>query len=210
MKLRLERFLLIDKFKSLLYSVVLIPVSSTDLFLNLQYSKGTPNKVTLSETITIAVNKSASPLFYKMPVVKKIKEITIEGSVKIQKQIENDQDDSYFQLGIIYEGDYRPNGFVKAFLPEWLKKVLSLNDKFGVGQISFHEVSAKGKILDKKDNIRDIKIFFKTNTHLDDKSHFKMKINPDNKKILGFWLRADGDDSKAQFVTNLKSLKIND
>jgi hypothetical protein len=198
--------LLIKKqLKTFLYSIVLIPVGATDSFLNLKYSKGTPNKVTFGKSVTIAVNKSASPLFYKMSEVKKVKRIKVSGEVQITKSIDNQQDDAYFQMGIIYEGNYRPNRFVKMFLPEWLKQVLGLNDDFGVGVIEFHEVSTKGKLLSKTESIRDINLSFKTATTLNEKNEFNLDITLKDKKVLGFWLRADGDDSGAIFKTQLNS-----
>jgi len=194
--------------KLFLYSVVLIPVSATDSFLDLHYSKGNPNIVHLEKVIKIDVNNSASPLFYKFEPVQKIKSIQISGEINIIRAIKDDADDSYFQLGIIYEGDYRPNRFVKVFLPEWLKKVLSLNDQYGVGTIDFHEASIKGKVLDKSESVRDIKLNFKTTAHLSEKNSFQMNIVPEDKKILGFWFRSDGDDSQAKFQTQLNSLML--
>ena len=183
-------------------------MSSTDSFYNLKYSKGEPNKVQLSKTISIEVNKSASPLFYKFDKVQKIKEISLSGTVEIKKAIQDNKDDSYFQLGVIYKGDYKPNSMMKMFLPEWLKKVLSLNEDFGLSQILFYEVSPKGKNLKKKDKIRDIELKFKTISELGADGKFNMKIKPNDTEILGLWFRSDGDDSKAQFKTNIESLLI--
>ena len=120
--------------KSYLFSVALIPVGATHNFMDLQYKELKPNKVKLEKEITISINKSASPLFYKMSEVKSLSSIKFEGRVDIQKKNDPKVDDSYFQLGIIYEGDYKPSGFVKSFLPEWLLKVLSISDKYGVGE----------------------------------------------------------------------------
>lgn len=193
--------------RNFLFAVVIIPVSEQASFLDLKYSKLRPNKVEVKKEVVIFVDESASPLFYKMPKVSAVKSIEVEGAVEIVKGIDPKLDDSYFQLGIIYEGEYRPSAFVKTFLPEWLLKVLSLSSKKGVGKLSFHEASAEGKTLNKKDSIRKIELEFSSATTIKD-NKFTFKVSPEKKNILGFWLRADGDDSKAKFKTTLKSLKI--
>ncbi|WP_034732098.1 hypothetical protein [Bacteriovorax sp. Seq25_V] len=186
-----------------LHSLIIIPFIATSNFLDLKYSKITPNIVKLDKVIEISVNESASPLFVKIDgEPKKYLEASVEGEVQIEKEIGNNENDSYFQLGVIYEGNYRPNGFVKAFLPEWILKVLTLSDTTGVSEIDFLDVS-NSRELSKSDNIRDIKLNFQTVSHLEN-GKFKITAKLKDKKVLGFWLRTDGDDSKAKF-----NLKIN-
>ena len=196
-------------FRSCLFSFVLIPVSDPKHFLDLQYKKLKPNKVQIAKTVSINVDKSASPLFIKSPEVQVYDSVELMGKVKINNEIKGEGDDSYFQLGVIYEGSYRPNSFIKNFLPEWLIKVLSISDKHGVSEIDFHAISPRGMQINKSDSIRDIKLNFKTRAYLNHKNHFQMKVKLKPKKVLGFWLRADGDDTNAHFKTILDSLKIN-
>lgn len=195
--------------KFALLSVLIVPVENKDNFLNLKYSKLEPNKVSLKDAIVINVNKSASPLFYKVDPPREIESIKIKGSIDVQDKISDFDNDSYFQLGIIYEGDYRPSWLVKKVLPEWLLKVLSISDKYGVGRIDFHEASTQGQKLDKEDSIRDIKMKFITNSYIKD-SKIEMDIKPKSQKILGFWLRSDGDESKAKFTTKLEQIEISE
>lgn len=190
-----------------LHSIILIPFLATTNFLDLKYSKLTPNQVKLDKTIEISVNESASPLFVKLdnePM--KYAEASIEGEVEIEKEIGNNENDSYFQLGVIYEGDYRPSGFVKAFLPEWILKVLTLSETTGVSEIDFLDVS-NSRELNKADNIRDIKLNFKTVSRLKD-GKFKITTKFKDKKVLGFWLRSDGDDSKAKFILKINRFEV--
>lgn len=194
-------------FRRLLFSIIIIPFNDPSSFLDLQYSKIKPNEVKLEKQVQINVDASASPVFYKMETPRVVKKINLTGNVKVDKAINKKEDDSYFQLGIIYEGNYRPSGFVKTFLPEWLLKVLSLSDKYGVGELEFHEASAAKVNLDKSDSIRDIKLNFKTATTIEN-GKFSMSIKPKKEKILGLWLRADGDESKAKFLTTIKSLEF--
>lgn len=206
----LEICLLINRLRSLLLAVVIIPVADTGNFLSLKYSDIKPNKAVISETVSFEVDSSASPFFVKVDHTNKIERIKISGKVVIDKPISNFEKDSYFQLGIIYAGDYKPGGFVRNFLPEWLKIVLSLSKKDGVGEIDFFDVSPEGQILDKKESIKSIQMTFKTASKISQTGgKFELEVSPKKTKILGLWLRSDGDDSSAKFKTTIENLKFN-
>lgn len=208
LKPQLEISWLTKKARSLFLSVIIIPLNSPENFLDLSYSKGESNIVHFEKNLKVEVKKSASPLFYKLPEIKKIKSIVVKGRVNVVRPINKAKDDAYFQLGVIYKGDYRPNSFVKMFLPKWLTTVLSLHEEHGVGQIDFHEVSAYGKKLDRKEQVRGVSMHFKTQTLLMQDRSFVLEVTPRDKEVLGFWLRSDGDDSKAEFKLTLSSMII--
>ncbi len=63
--------------------------------------------------------------------------------------------------------------------------------------------------MNKEDNIRDIKLNFKTVGKLDEKNNFQFKVPLRNEKVLGLWLRSDGDDHNGKFVTTIKALNMN-
>lgn len=190
------------------FSILIVPLSNPSSFLDLQYSKLVPNKVTLDKEISIQVKKTASPLFYKFDKVAMHKIIEVAGQVKIESPLTSEEKDSYFQLGIVYEGDYKPGSFVKNFLPEWLLKILSINEKYGVSDIDFHHVTNTNDKLDRSDSIRDITMNFKTAAKLDKDGKFKFRVNLKKKKVLGLWLRADGDDHQGKFKTTISKLKV--
>lgn len=195
--------------KNVLFSIILIPVTNTGIFFDLEYSKLTPNKVLIEKDITVQVASSASPLFVKIDPARPIKEIKASGVISIQEKITLNQEDSYFQLGVIYQGDYRPNFITKKFLPEWLLKVLDMNKDVGIGQIDFHEASYPGEEVDREDSIRSIKMTFKTQGMVDSNGKFQLSIKPRKENIIGLWLRSDGDDSKAKFSVKVTSLILN-
>ena len=191
-----------------LFSVIIIPVSTPTDFLDLQYKKLPPNKVKIEKEISISVNDTASPLFYKFEEVKRHNEILVEGEVQIERALSSEEKDAYFQLGVVYEGDYKPNWLVKKILPEWLLKILSLNEDYGVGNIDFLHVTNSGYQIDKLDNVRDIKMMFKTVGKFDNNLKFQIREKLRERKILGLWFRADGDDHKGKFITKIKKVEI--
>lgn len=189
-----------------LNSIILIPVVMSQNVLNLNYSKIKANAIEIDKVVKIQVNESASPLFYKIDKVEKVKKIFMSGKVNIEKEIGDNLDDSYFQLGIIYEGDYRPNFFIKKFLPEWLLKVLSLGKSVGVSEIEFLEVS-DGRMINRADKIQGISLTYKNIAVLKNES-FEFTYTPKDKRIIAFWLRSDGDDSKAKFKVELERFEL--
>ena len=188
--------------------MIIIPVDNKDNFLDLKYKKLKPNTVEITEQVKVSVKETASPLFYKIDPPQTFKEVEIEGSVRIIKKLTSEEKDSYFQLGVVYEGDYRPGSFVRSFLPEWLLKILDINDKYGVGFIDFNHFSNNNTQMDKEDSVRDIKMKFKTVGTIDENGVFSSTFKLRNKKILGLWLRADGDDHQGEFQTTIKKLVL--
>ena len=190
--------------------MVIVPVANIDKFLDLKYSDIEPNKVEIAKEISFKVDSSASPFFVKINPLKKIQKIIVRGNIQIEKPISDFEKDSYFQVGIIYAGDYKPGGFLRTFLPEWLNIVLSLSPKSGVGDIDFYDVSPKGKKINKKDSIKSLEMRLKTVATINGADgSFQIEINPKDTEVLGLWLRSDGDDSKAKFKTTIKLMEIN-
>lgn len=202
-------------------------------FLDLKYNKIKPNTVSISQKpackeplvpphcqstsediqVAIKVESSSSPLFYKLN--QKVKRIDVTGQVQVTTPMSAKKDDSYFQLGLIYEGEFRPNFFTKAFLPDWLKAVVNIDPTKGIGDIFFYEASADEVKLNKVTSSKGIDLNFKTATqvkwedpHKKTSGGFQFSIQPQDKKLLGLWLRSDGDDSKATFTTTIQQITI--
>ena len=192
-----------------LLSMIIVPFESDKNFLDLQYKKLKPNNVILNKTIQISVKNTASPLFYKVDPPQEFKEAKISGKVEIIKNLKSEEKDTYIQLGVVYAGDYRPGSFVRNFLPEWLLKILSINEKYGVGYVDFNHFTNQDYKLDKTDSVRDIKMKFLTVGKLKKDGSFSGTIKLRDEKVLGLWLRADGDDHEGEFKTSINELSLN-
>ncbi|MAZ47238.1 MAG: hypothetical protein CME65_01665 [Halobacteriovoraceae bacterium] len=191
-----------------LFSLIAIPVQSPDNFVDLQYKDIKPNKVEIGDTIKIDVENSASPLFYKFDEVKKWNSISVSGKIDISKKLESEQKDAYFQIGVIYEGDYRPGWLVRNILPEWLLTIINLNSKYGLDAVDFHHFSKEKGFEPKTESIRDIKLNFISVGPVNEEGSFNGDFKLKDKKILGLWLRADGDDHDGFFTTEVQNLSI--
>lgn len=194
-----------NKWQSILFSVLIIPMDPAK-WLDLKYSKLKKNDVKFSKELSISVDQSASPLFYVFDKSKSISNIEVEGSINIDEEIKENIDDRYFQIGLIYEGDYKPNSFVKIFLPEWMKTLIKVGKGKGLGSVHFYGIGGDKKV---KQKVRDLKLIFENVVSINKDGSFKFSKTLSKKdKVLGLWLRSDGDESKAKFQTIIKSIKL--
>ena len=190
------------------FSVVAIPVQSPDSFVDLKYSDIKPNNVEISKQIKVSVDRSASPLFYKFQEIKKWSQIKVAGKLEVIEKLKSEKDDAYFQVGVIYEGDYKPGWMVRQVLPEWLMTIINLNSKYGLDSVDFHHFSRESGFKAREEAIRDIKLNFISLGDINDKGEFSGEFKLRDKKVLGLWLRADGDDHDGKFNLTLTSLEI--
>ena len=190
-----------------LFSIVIIPFENMDNFVDLAYDSLPKNQITLEKVVKIKVNKSASPLFYKFDEPKKLRSIFVEGSLEIKSALKSEKKDTYFQLGVIYQGDYRPNFFVRKILPEWLLKIVDLNESVGISHVNFWHVGEE--TVNNSDSFGDIELNFKTIHTLNASKKFKFKVQTLDKKIIGLWLRSDGDDHAGVFTATISKLELN-
>ena len=54
---------------------------------------------------------------------------------RINTHLLEEENDTYFQLGIIYAENYRLNFFVRKILSEFIFKIQSMNEEYGAGNI---------------------------------------------------------------------------
>ena len=190
------------------FSVVAIPVQSPDSFVDLKYSDLKSNKVEISKQVEIKVDQSASPLFYKFEEIKKWSRIKVSGKVDVEKNLSSEKDDAYFQIGVIYEGDYKPGWVVRQVLPEWLMTIINLNSKYGLDSVDFYHFKKESGFKAREEAIRDIKLNFIELSKIEDSGEFSGEFELKDKKVLGLWLRADGDDHKGIFDVTITNLEI--
>lgn len=190
------------------FAIIAIPVQSPSDFLNLKYSKLKPNLVKIEKAVTIEVDESASPLFYKFSEIKKHESLKVAGAVEISQPLSSEEKDAYFQVGIIYEGDYKPGWLVRKILPEWLLTVMSLNDQYGLSAVDFNHFQKETGFKEKTDNVRDIELNFVQVRQISDDGQFAADFKLRDKKVLGLWLRSDGDDHRGKFTVVVSKLEI--
>ena len=184
----------------------------------LKYSSIPPNAVRFVDgRMTIAVNKSASPLIYPLARPTVLKQVTatltIKGDLNLagQSQGEKGADDFLFRLGVVYEGERRMNMFQRAIAPSWIKTLYDLAPNgTGVDSIAFYNVYSDARLTGQKRThpASDLmKEYFVQSRS--DSGHVNMIIQPNpNRRVLGLWLSSDGDDTSSTYSVEIQNLAL--
>lgn len=200
-------------FRLILFSIIpLVP----NQWLNLNYSKITPNQVNLkNKQMIIKVDKSANPIFHIFKKPKKIKELKLKGRLDISFPLStlHLKDDFALRVGLITEGDHQLGFWAKMVASDWLKTLFKLAEERGakgIGQIYFYALTDRKADLGISFDKEYSGINFKTIwfSYLKEDKSFEFNINAPQERILGVWINSDGDGSQTSFKIELNNIEI--
>ena len=192
----------------LCFSILVVPSAEISNFLTLKYDEIPPNIVEIRRDVVIKVNQGASPLFYKIEPAQKFQKIKVIGELEVEKPLASERKDAYFQLGVIYAGDYQPSWLMKTWLPVWLKALLEIHPNQGLGTIDFHHFKKEKGFTPHSDRVRDVKLNYKDTGEIQTNGSFSAEILLREKEILGLWFRSDGDNHQGRFQITVKYLEM--
>ncbi len=195
------------------------PLTMADHWQLLSYSSIPANTVSFGDnTMTLAVNQSASPVIFPLSRPVTLQDIRLQFSVDGQlnladkKQGAKGADDFLFRLGVVYEGERTMNAFQRAFAPEWVTTLFDLApEDMGVDSITFYNVYSDDRLTGKERQhpASDLlnEIFFQERP--ENHQTVDMTFSPDtDKKILALWISSDGDDTGSSYSVTLKNLEL--
>ena len=208
-------------FRSGILAIVAIPTGDPSLWKELRFNSIPANKVTYDQSfLQIEVNQSASPLIYRFERIKNVDEVSLQ--LEISGQMNQDQfkkwkdfeEDSYLRVGLIATGSKRPSRLKLFFAPDWVKTLFSLAPEgVGLDQIHFFNVAVQSHLIGKRRNhakseyISEEILIARENRQ----ERISVQIRPTSPmKITGFWLSADGDDSRSNFSLKIKNFQFNE
>ncbi|MCB0341800.1 MAG: hypothetical protein KDD59_06105 [Bdellovibrionales bacterium] len=211
-----------NKGLTVLWSVLAIPLQSSNGWQNLTYRKIPANKVVFdSEGLTIDVDKSASPLIYPLEKALAVNavevKLKIEGDLKFKQKMRQGQkkaDDFRFRLGLVLKGENRLNFFQKAIAADWIKKLYSLAPEgVGIDKIYFLNLVDQTDLIG---NTRQhpLSELISENMqwsieHNESTEPFALKAKLDGPHdVLAIWLSSDGDDTLSKYKVNVKSISL--
>ena len=199
-------------------AVVAIPLSDGEGWQNLSFSKIPANKVTHSEAgLEVAVKASASPLIYPLKKPIQISSLSVKGEVnrlvKLAEvaQGEKGADDFVLRVGFVIPGGKSLNWAQRMVAADWVLKLFSLAPKgSGVDHIYFLNLgqveATKGR--EREHPLSDL-IKEKNEWVISEPGMFELSANfSEPKTVAAVWISIDGDDTKSEFVTKLKSLEL--
>ncbi len=197
-----------------------IPVSDLQQWTSLEYRSIPANTVAVEGgNLHIAVNKSASPLIYKLDEPLRATSVTVKaswsGKLTIPKnamQGEAGADDFILKLGIVEIGERTLNWLQRLIAANWIKQLFKLAPKgTGVERINFLSTTQQKNLLgtQRKHSLNDL-LFETRITWLEAQGEFEMEYQFEEPvNVLGLWISSDGDDTESSFDLSIERITLN-
>ena len=196
-----------------------IPVGDLDQWTTLSFNRIPANSVSVSDgALHIAVDRSASPLVYKLGRPTRITGVTVvarwAGQLRIPEgatQGDEDADDFVLKLGIVEAGDRTLNWIQRRIAADWIKQLFRLAPKgAGVNRINFLSTTQTSTQLGSSrthplnDLLHETRI-----THLEGPGEFEMTHRFEAPvETLGLWISSDGDNTGSSFDLYIERITL--
>ena len=195
-----------------------VPLQQMDDWQLLQYGGIAPNQVSFAQQgMTVKVMGSASPIIYPLDEARLVRRIEVTGTLyelltlDAEKQGLKDNDDFGLKIGLVVAGDKTLNGMQELFSADWVKRLYALApDGGGIDSIYFLNAVQTSTRLGQQRQHPLSDLIFENNVWLLDKpGDFAMAHTLDKpRKVIAIWLSIDGDDSRSNYSTLIKSLHL--
>lgn len=198
-------------------ATVVIPLDMKNRWTEISFGKIPANTVTYAvNNLTVHVNKSASPLVFKLdsPLNIQSVEVSLKFNGDLTNKAENAkiEDDSVFRIGLVASGDQTLTGIKKLFAPDWVKKLFALApDGAGLDKIYFFNVGRLANQMGlsrahpKSDLMHEEIVAIK---NPDQNSLSFTKIFDKPIKSAALWISIDGDDSQSKYDTIIENITL--
>lgn len=194
-------------------SMEVISLKSSD-WRSLAFNKIPANRVSFTDgSITIEVNKSASPLVHALPTPQKIKGFKVKGRVegKLHSPTQGFEEDSFLRFGLILTGSKTLNRVQRLFAASWVKLLFEMAPKDrGLEKISFFNLTDQSARLSSF-RIHPSSELMEEYVHtlIQPDGEFTMVHEfEDETEIAGIWISSDGDDTQSSFTTTLDLIEF--
>jgi hypothetical protein len=205
--------------KALIFAAAfVVPLQQPNDWQLLQYRSIAANKVNFGlEGMTVDVMASASPIIYPLPEPQLVRHIEVTGrlndllTLDATKQGLENYDDFSLKIGLVVAGDKTLNALQKLFVADWIKTLYELAPAGdGIDSIYFLNAVQSSARLGQQRRHPLSDLIFENNVWLLDKpGDFAMTHTLDKPlRVIAIWLSIDGDDSRSNYSTLIKSLHL--
>jgi len=202
---------------ALLGMIIVIPLTQSSGWRILEYRGIPPHRVAFTSAgLTIAVDRSASPIARPLDAPRRIVGLQARGRVTgvlattAREQGTSGHDDFVLRIGLVEAGAKRPNALQRRLAPPWVRQLFALAPPgAGIAQIRFFNVGLESSQRGwtrrhPKSELLSEKIV----TAPDDAGRFEIDVRMDPLEVLAVWLAADGDDTGSRFEVLLEHLQL--
>lgn len=205
-------------FLTLLAASFLVPLESSPNWVHLDYSMMRPKNTLVFEngTLKVVVEKSASPLFYKVDPPVLASGVSAAGNVSRLPALPdsaqegwNGTDDFGLRLGLVSQGERRFSWLQRLFLPRWLSELASLAGEKGLGAVRFYSISQRAPAGTVRTHPKHEFMQEQVALQMSTPGDFSFEAGlPEPRPIVALWIQCDGDDTKSSFVTRLDRIAL--
>ena len=196
-----------------------VPVADLEAWKVLSFRNIAANTVTVNDGVmNIAVDKSASPLVYKLTAPLTVTAVTVDaswsGALRIPEntvQGEDGADDFILKLGIVEAGDRKLNWLQRRIAADWLQQLFKLAPPgTGVRRINFLSTTQQQALVGSTRVHPLNDLLYETRvTYLPSPGEFTMTYRlPEPVDVLGLWISADGDDTASSFDLQIRQITL--
>ena len=196
-----------------------IAVSDLQRWTSLSFSSIPANTVSVEDgNLHISVNKSASPLVYKLGEPLAVMSLAVKarwsGKLNIPQdavQGEAGADDFILKLGIVEAGDRTLNWLQRRIAADWIRQLFKLAPKgTGVERINFLSTTQQQNLLGSRRTHPLNDLLYETRiAYLESPGEFEMVYEFEEPVVvLGLWISADGDDTGSSFDLSIERITL--
>jgi hypothetical protein len=199
------------------YGAMIIPLNSNlPEWKAVSFPKIKPNEISFSEKgLIIEVNRSSSPLFYKLSKPTQVAGFSVEGNlsglpeINRLKEGDSENDDFSLRVGFVETNTERPSWIERLWMADWINELLNLFPDQGLNKVRFFTLSQMKnpgtfRVHPKNDLVEETVVLKK-----EQPGNFSIDYQfPKPIPAMALWLQPDGDHSKSTFVLTLTHLAI--
>jgi hypothetical protein len=203
----------------LLPAMFIIPMQTPEGWQKLEYKNIPSHSVTWDKSgMNVQVKQSASPLIYAFPDSKKIKSISVTGTIEGRLQFpegkiqgEKGADDFELRVGLIIPGSRVMSWWEKKIAPAWLVTLQSLAPAgMGIEKVIF--LNQTRQELNWKTRLHPLSKYFEEHNLgmiAENQKNIELKYTfAETVAVNGLWLAIDGDDLKQSFKIVIKEILL--
>lgn len=202
--------------QGLLSMAFLVPLQDQSAWTQLSFNKIPPNEVKIENGIlTVKVDRSASPLIYKLPEIRRVSSLSFEASVTgatLPKASPlSFPEDSVARLGLIAKGEKTLGWFQKRVAANWVLSLFELAPPgTGLDKIYFFNLGThQNQVGRQRAHPKSDLIFEEFIGAVTSPGDFKVTHRLSKPlDVVGLWMSIDGDESPAQFTTTIKNIRL--